>query len=140
MDRFIAKLDELEIDFELRSNKTVIQGDSSTGKTYVYELLHSEYKGSDVFFINYYDIETPINAKMMCDALKEMKNKFIIIDQANDVFEVCSELEDIVDEDKNNQYILMGRTLKMHYNISDMAELKIVNNKATLTYLFPLPL
>ena len=94
MYKFVVKLDELEINFELRSNKTVIQGDSATGKTYVYQLLHSDYKEDDLFLINYYDIEMKNKAKIICNALKEMRNKIIIIDQANDVFEECSELED----------------------------------------------
>lgn len=135
MNRLRIKLDELEIDFELRSNKTIIQGDSSTGKTYVYELLHEEYKEENIFFINYHDIESPTNAKMICNTLKNTINKFVIIDQANDVFEECSELEDIVDKDNNNQYILMGRSLQIHYNISDIAELQIKNNRAALSYL-----
>lgn len=140
MNKLAVKLDELEIDFELRSTKTVVQGDSATGKTYVYELLHSEYGISSLFFINYHDVEAESNAKMICETLRKMRNKIIIIDQANDVFDTCSELENIVDRDINNHYILMGRTLRIHHNISDMAELEIKNGKASLKYLFPLPL
>ena len=99
MNKIMTKLDELEIDFELRSTKTVVQGDSATGKTYVYELLHSEYGISSLFFINYHDVEAESNTKMICETLRKMRNKIIIIDQANDVFDTCSELEDIVDRE-----------------------------------------
>lgn len=140
MYKLELKLKSINIDFELRSKKTIINDNSASGKTYLFNLIHKEYSGSDILLLNYHGVEIPAKAKIICNGLKSFQNKIVIVDQASEVFNQCEKLQDIVSTDLNNHYILMGRSLDVIANASDLAELHIENKRATINYLFPLPL
>ena len=131
---------ELFIDLEFRGRRTIIQGDSGTGKSYVFDLLNFESKDENIIFINLELVYNIGNFNLIYNALKNIKNSLIFIDNANDIFELYPKFEDLVDEDYNNQYVIIGRAPQIQYNISNMAELKISDGKARLEYLFPEPL
>lgn len=130
-----------EIELELRSPITVVNGDSATGKSFFYYLM-SRVKGrDDIICINYESTRPKANYDALVKIVENSNNKMIIIDQADDIQRENDSLMYAINTDKgNNTFIVIGRSPKLIYNVSDIAEIKIGNNKIKLEYSFPEPL
>jgi hypothetical protein len=135
------KSDEYEIELNLRDRITVISGDSATGKTFMYDLIQDADNTDDIVTLNYNSVKTKANYEIAVDSIKNSRNKIFIIDQADDIQRENDEIMYAINtEAADNTFIIMGRKPKLVYNVSDIAEVNIQNNKVTLNYLFPEPL
>lgn len=130
-----------EIDLDLRSHITVINGDSATGKSFFYYLMSRVKDRDDIICINYESTRPKANYDALVKTVEASTNKLIIIDQADDIQREDDSLMYVINTDqRNNTFIVIGRSPRLLYNISDMAEIKINNNQIKLEYSFPEPL
>ena len=109
--------DGLDIDLSLRGDRIVIEGDSATGKTYLWKQLNTQ-GAESVYPVCYENIKNNNSYEAVLRFISENKGVIVVIDQAN-------------------EYILFGRDLEIEHNLSEIATLEIKNGRATLTYKFP---
>ena len=133
--RFLSE-DGLDIDLSLRGDRIVIEGDSATGKTYLWKQLNTQ-GAESVYPVCYENIKNNNSYEAVLRFISENKGVIVVIDQANDVFRARPDLVGFIDRDGYNQYILFGRDLEIEHNLSEIATLEIKNGRATLTYKFP---
>lgn len=131
------KIGDLEIKFNLRGPITLIQGPSSTGKSYIYEALKCSDIHDGLCFIDYNMIKGGTNDDALTNHLKTNAGLYVFIDQADEVLEKCPELEYTIGNDIYNTYIIIGRSVDIPLSPSSIASIKIENNMATLDYLLP---
>ena len=126
------------IQLQLRSSKTIICGDSATGKTFLFGLLMNAAMDMDnIYFINYDSVKSKANCKVVIKHIKQAYGQIIIMDQADDVQEVDNRIMKAINENLKNTYIIIGRAPKLNYCFTDVAEVSIKNNLITLEYLEP---
>lgn len=120
------KSDTFSVKFIVRSGITVIGGDSSTFKTYYYDLMRRETVISNdtrFHFMNYYynDVDRLIKG--------EIQDKIVFIDNADIIIPRDVRIKDMIAA-SNNQYIIFGRDVGRYtYSLDDLAELIQVNSK-----------
>ena len=120
------KSDVFSVKVIVRSGITVIGGDSSTFKTYYYDLMRRETAISNdtrFHFMNYYynDADRLIKG--------DIQNKIVFIDNADIIIPRDVRIKDMI-ADSNNQYIIFGRDVGRYtYSLDDLAELIQVNSK-----------
>lgn len=127
--------DGLDVNLFLRGNRVVVEGDSATGKTYLWKQLNNQ-EVQNVYPICYENVKNNNSYEAIIRFIGGSKGIIIVIDQANDVFRLRPDFKEFINCDENNQYILFGRDLEIDYNLSEVATLIINNNQATLTYKF----
>lgn len=136
-----VKSGEHDINLELRSNYTVICGDSATGKSFLYYKLQNADNTDNIVLIDYKTVKGNANYDIMVKAIKESKNKFIVIDQVDDIQDKNDEMMLAINTDKgNNSFILIGRNPAVTYNVSDLSSVIVSKDKITLEYEFEEPL
>lgn len=129
-----------KIDLKLRDRVTVINGESGSGKSFLYQLISRVPNLDNVLCINYESIRVKANYYGILNTLREIKNSIVIIDQADDIQREHMEIMEAVDNDNNNTFIIMGRNPKVMCNISDIAEMNIHDKTVEIKYSFPEPL
>lgn len=141
MKKITIKSSEYDIELNLRSNITVITGDTATGKSFFYDKMHRVEDRDDIICINYETIRPKANYNAMVNAIKQSKHKIFVIDHADDIQRRDDSLMYAINTDSGtNVFIIIGRNPKLVYNISDLAEISVKNNKINIEYLFPEPL
>lgn len=107
MNRYYRKLKyaNLEIDLEFKSELTIICGDSAVGRTFIYNLLSEEPSKDKIIFINYL---TPSDILEYIVLSGKIKNRLIVIDNADILLSEERVVNDIRN-DNSNQYIVMMR-------------------------------
>ena len=120
------KSDAFSVKFIVRSGITVIGGDSSTFKTYYYDLMRRETAISNdtrFHFMNYYYNDSDRLIK------GDIQNKIVFIDNADIIIPRDVRIKDMI-ADSNNQYIIFGRDVGRYtYSLDDLAELIQVNSQ-----------
>lgn len=132
--KFISE-DGLDINLFLRGNRVIVEGDSATGKTYLWKQLNVE-EAETVYPVCFENVKNNNSYEAILRFISENRGLIIVIDQANDIFKVRPSFIHFINCDEHNQYILFGRDLKIAYNLSEVATLEIKNEKATLKYKF----
>lgn len=141
MKTIAIKSEEYDIELLLRSNITVIMGNTATGKSFFYELMNRQSDRDDIICINYDSIRSTANYAAMVSVIEKSKEKIFVIDQADDIQRKDEAIMYAINTDNGaNNFIVIGRNPKLTYNISDLAEISIRGNKISLSYLFPQPL
>lgn len=136
-----VKSGEYNIDLELRSNYTIISGDSATGKSFLYKKLQNADQTEDFILINYESVKAKGNYNAMVEIVKRSYKKYIIIDQADAIQRRDDTLMLAINQDKgNNMFIIIGRHPEIAYNISDLSIINITDKKITLEYEFDEPI
>ena len=113
------KSDIFSVKVIVRSGITVIGGDSSTFKTYYYDLMRRETAISNdtrFHFMNYYynDADRLIHG--------EIQNKIVFIDNADIIIPRDVRIKDMIAA-SNNQYIIFGRDVGRYtYSLDDWAK------------------
>lgn len=129
-----VKVDKIDFNLVFHTRLTLIQGDSGTGKTYLYTNIFQKAlmeNSSNIVFINY---ETYLNG-MIKTTLNTVKNKLVIIDNADSILDESDKWH--ITCDFNNQYVLFLRNFGCLKPVSSsFAELCIDNNKGYLYYPF----
>lgn len=141
MKKLLIKSEEYEIELDLRSNITVITGDTATGKSFFYDKMCRVEDRDDIICINYVSIRPKANYDAMVNLIKQSEQKIFVIDHADDIQRKDDTLMYAINTDYGtNTFIVIGRRPKLIYNMSDIAEIDISNNKIRLEYSFPEPL
>jgi hypothetical protein len=125
------------VDLKLRSVKTVIDGDSATGKTYLYNMMSlysEENKDSKIVCINKDEslIRDTEILNLILDKITKMRDYVIVVDNADYIFSEHPELLKGVRRDTKNCYIIFGRGCAGM--ISDLADIIVENNKIEIKY------
>jgi hypothetical protein len=134
------KSGDYTIELNLRSDITIITGDTATGKTFLYNKIKDADNTEDIILINYDFVKTKGNYDAMVDCIKRSMNKLFVIDNADAIQRKDDTIMLAINNDLNNTFIVIGRHPELIYNISDMAEVNISDNKITLNYIFDEPL
>ena len=123
---------DYEINLNLRSKVTILCGDTATGKSFLYDLLNRIKSRDDILCINYDIMRKRNMCGIVINALKNTKNSIVVIDRIN------MELPYIINRDGgNNTFIIIGRSPKVTYTVSDLAKVVVKDNKIELEYMFP---
>ena len=131
---------EYEIDLHLRSNRTVISGDSGSGKTFLFNKLRRAKSTKNMVFIDYKYVRSEGNYDAVVDFIKHTTDTIFIIDQADAIQRISTDIMLAINLDSRNKFILMGRNPEIIYGFSDMCHVVIENNRITLEYDFDEPL
>lgn len=135
------KSGEHNIILDLRSNYTVICGDSATGKSFLYQKLKDAENTEDLILFNYDSVKSKGNYNMAVEAIKNSHEKVFIIDQVDDIQDKDDNMMLAINLDAGtNTFILIGRNPAITYNVSDLAEINITDNNITLQYEFEEPI
>lgn len=137
MDKIIIPNYEISVgaltyNLEFKDNLTLIMGDSGIGKTLLYNALAdkaSERANKE------YDLFECFNYRThnILEKLKLLKNKVIIIDNAEAVLDLTSKL--YITRDRNNQYIIFAHYKKGFYaNGINLATMEIEEDAIRLEY------
>lgn len=131
---------EFDIDLSLRGDITILTGDTASGKSFLYYLL-TRSNADNIMCINYESVILKSNYKAILNEIKSSTNKIIVIDQADDIQQLDDSIMYAINTDtSNNKFIVIGRAAKVGYNISNIAEVKVENQKVKLEYIAPEPL
>lgn len=129
-----------EIDLHLRGSRTVISGDSGSGKSFLFDRLHKTKPTSDMILIDYNYMCFEGNYKSMVKLIKQSIDTIFVIDQADAIQRISTDIMLAINLDSKNKFILIGRNPEIIYNISDMCHVVIENNRITLEYDFEEPM
>lgn len=137
IDRYnINNWNDIEIDLIFKTGLTVIRGDSSVGKSVIYNMFSADAGAGNVFNFNVVHIDVGMveNNIDIESIIKKAKNSLIIIDNGDIV--ISDNMRGYISTDENNQYIIMshsvmGYTFRSKYNSAKMI---FKNNRLTLKY------
>lgn len=126
----------ISVDLELLCNITMLIGDSSTGKTFLCEILRGL---TDNYFIKVFDYRDRPEQSMLAmkKFIKETKGCLVVLDNSDLLLLDNEELINIICLNDANQYLFIGRNpngLGMRTN--NFMELKFEDNKFTLIKAF----
>lgn len=126
-------MDYIRVKLQLKQRMTVLNGDSATGKSYLYNIIEQyamEEKRKDIICIDIdnFDSDKP---ETTIDKISQLKDGIIAIDQADDIL-INKRLREYVMSDKKNYYIIMGR--KYYRQYSELAKTKISKDKIEIRY------
>ena len=126
-------MDYVNVNLKLKNRRTVLNGDSATGKSYLYNIIEQyamEEKRKDIVCIDIdnFDADKPENS---IDKIKKVKNGIVAIDQADDIL-INTKIREYVMSDTDNYYIIMGRRYYKKY--SELAKTKITKDRIEIKY------
>jgi hypothetical protein len=110
---------------------TIIGGDSSTGKSFIKETAQSHYNDINKPRIEVFDYNHPIDLAV----LKALKNRLIIIDNADLLLDGNRNVVDHINRDNSNQYLLFMRSHNgVEASTDNYAELRQEGNRIEAIY------
>ena len=111
----------ISVNVALHDQITVIGGDSSVGKTFLKDTIQEYCNGIDKLLVEVFDYKRPIDIGV----LKAMRNKLIIIDNADILLDGNKDICAYINTDKHNQYLLFMRSENdIDVSVENYAELK----------------
>ena len=125
-------MDFIDVDIELKQHYTVINGDSATGKTYMYEVISQyalENNSDDIICIT---LDNCLDSTSIIDKIKNKNEAIIIIDMADSIFSRSPEIKEFIEQDRKNYYIIMSRTFAKMY--TELARPIISKNMVSIQY------
>lgn len=131
---FKFKKNGYDIKLKFNSRITLIQGDSGTGKTYIYQILDTvriakEYNNIVCYNSRYLSNE---HASLL-DKIQNLKDKLIVIDNAEII--LGSKERKYIMMDHSNQYIIFGRDVTgLGLSERCIGELRTKRNSIELVY------
>lgn len=131
-----AKSKDYEIDLQLRSDRTVIIGDSGSGKTFLFELIQRLKTNKKIAFINYHNVRSETNYELMISNIKNSEGIVFFIDQFDNIQRENNKICKAIDADRSNSFIIIGRHPEINYDVLDVCHVVIENHKITLEYDF----
>lgn len=130
----INYLDMMDIELNLNTRRTILSGNSGTGKTYLYSLLEGYNEVENEDRIKCIDIDNVDrdNPQFIVNMLEQLEDYIIVIDQADDVLNY-DVIREFVMADRRNYYILIGRKCSTY--VRELAEPEITDKTAKIKYL-----
>lgn len=126
-------MDFINVDIKLRQRITVLNGNSSTGKSYLYNIIKEYVQEKKIKNILCLDVNNASgdNAQYTLNKLEKIKNGIIIMDYADNLL-ADNEIYDYVMSDMENYYMLLGRKCFEHYY--ELAKPKITKTSIGIQY------
>lgn len=128
-------MDYVNVDIELRSKKTVINGKNGTGKSYLWNIISQyamEENRKDILCLNVDNVDTD-DIEYTINKIRKIQDGIIVIDQADNILWNKDLYEHIL-LDRSNFYIIMSR--KYYERYSELA--KIVSDKTHISIKYKL--
>lgn len=128
-------MDYVNVDIELRSKKTVINGKNGTGKSYLWNIISQyamEENRKDILCLNVDNVDTD-DIEYTINKIRKIQDGIIVIDQADNILWNKDLYEHIL-LDRSNFYIIMSRKYCERY--SELA--KIVSDKTHISIKYKL--
>lgn len=130
---------EYEVDLRLRHEKTLVCGESSTGKSMLFNIIKNYETVNKTGRFICINADNIINGDYtgIVSVLKKAQDNIILIDHGNHILDI-DEISEAVykDVDRNNYYIIMGRSILIGNTMCDIAEPFVTENRIELEYLF----
>lgn len=125
-------------DLKFNKRKTLLAGESSTGKTFLCRMI-LDYKKMSGSTKNYKDIYVfKYDAYDIAPIIKTLTKKFIIIDNADIFFEEYPDLVRLINEDRINQYLIIGRAVSdIEITPNSYAILNFCDKNRTFSFEYP---
>ena len=111
----------------------VIGGNSSTGKTFIKDTAPEFYNDEKTSRIEVFDYKRTVDLAVM----KALRDKLIIIDNADILLSENEEVSNFINTDTNNQYLLFMRDDNdVDYSVDNYAELQETGKQLKAVYPF----
>lgn len=128
-------MDYITVDIVLKHRKTVLNGKSATGKSYLYTIIDQyaqEENRKDILCLNVDNVDTD-DIEYTINKIRKIQDGIIVIDQADNILWNKDLYEHIL-LDRSNFYIIMSR--KYYERYSELA--KIVSDKTHINIKYKL--
>lgn len=135
-----TKSEDYEIDLKLRGSRTVISGDSGSGKSFLFEVLRKAKSTKNMLFIDYAYAQSEGNYDAMVSFIENSTDKIFVMDQADAIQRIKDDMMLAINLDSRNKFIIIGRHPEIIYNISDICHVVVEDNRITLEYDFEEPM
>ena len=110
---------------------TIVGGDSSTGKSFIKDTVQEYYNDAEKAVIEVFDYKRPVDIAV----LRALKNRLIIIDNADILLSDNAEVCKHINEDSYNRYLLFMRSENgIDVSADNYAELRQEGKKLTAVY------
>lgn len=120
---------------KFKGNKTIVSGDSATGKTLICTLLNNISKDKNRSLKPYSADNVFILSEDNVEKLEYQENKLIIIDRAE--FLLTDKIVDFINVDRENRYLLfLRKAMGIDLSPNHFAELKKKDKEIILEYAF----
>ena len=126
-------MDFINVNIKLRQPKTVLNGDSATGKSYLYHVIEQytqDNNRTDILCLNIDNVNLS-DTEYIINKISKIENGIIVIDQADDILS-DNDLWDYVMCDNKNYYIIFGRNYYTQY--TELAMPKISSHNMEIEY------
>lgn len=128
---YVVIPDNLSVSVPLFDRITVIGGDSSTGKSYIKDTARAYYNDEAKAPVVVFDYTQTVDL----DVLRALKNRLIIIDNADILLDGKEEVSRHINSDNENTYLLFMRSENgIDTSIDNYAELRFNNGVLEAIY------
>lgn len=103
------------VNISIRDNKITLGGPSATGKTVLLKSIEdSDTYKNNATYIELKEYKKDYIAKAFKENIKHLwKDRIILIDDGDDIVNSDKELQEIIDSDSSNTYIIVGRNVHL---------------------------
>ena len=120
---------------EFKGEKTIVSGDSATGKTLICTLLNNISKDKNKSLKPYHADNVFVLSDDNIEKLPNQKNKLVIIDRAELILNDA--IVRYINSDRENRYLLfLRKAIGIELSPNHFAELKKNENETVLEYTF----
>lgn len=126
-------MDYITVDIVLKHRKTVLNGKSATGKSYLYTIIDQyaqEENRKDILCLNVDNVDTD-DIEYTINKIRKIQDGIIVIDQADNILWNKDLYEHIL-LDRSNFYIIMSR--KYYERYSELAKIQISKKCISIKY------
>lgn len=124
-----------KFNLKFKGDKTIVSGDSATGKTLICTLLNNISKDKNKSLKPYNADNVFVLTEENAEKLVNQNNKLIIIDRAEYILN--DNIVDYINNDRNNRYLLfLRKAMGIELSPNHFAELKKTDNETVLEYAF----
>ena len=126
------KSEDMVFELELKSRLTLMNGDSGTGKTFLYKLMLDKARAEKDSRFIFFNHMVP-DKKYIKSEILTHKDKIFVVDDADIILD--KELKSLISVNTSNQYIIFTHSIDGYtLGKKNIAVLKIKNNKGVLEY------
>ena len=126
---------DMKVDITLKDLITILDDDTATGKTYIYNIIkmYSDMnKESKILCLN--RAFKNMSEELLIQYIEQSKAEIVVIDNANSLIN-NKKVTDFICLDRERYYLLIGRSLYVNTKVSELAYPVINNNNISIEYL-----
>jgi hypothetical protein len=126
-------MDLIDVSIHLRTRRTILNGDSATGKSYIFNIIKQyaeEVNRDDILCLDTNNVDER-HIDLTIERIRRVKSGIVVIDRSDNILN-NPDLYDYIMSDYDNYYIIIGR--KYYENYSELAMPLITSNKISIQY------